>query len=140
LGARGTIILMAEVVTIILMAARTRVTIVFVGGAGNYTIEGGSFLYGLVQGTDTKDNYLLGTNFGDVLLGNNAQDSLKGLNGDDYISGGNKNDTLIGGEGNDYLVGGKDRSLIIKNDRDVLVVLEGVDISAITAHDFTQIV
>jgi hypothetical protein len=34
---------------------------------------------------------------------------------------------------------GKDRNLIVKNHRDILVVLEGIDPSAITANDFTQI-
>jgi Ca2+-binding RTX toxin-like protein len=52
------------------------------------------------------DDFLVGTEGGNVLTGLDGSDSLQGLGGVDTLNGGDGNDTLYGGNGNDALHGG----------------------------------
>ena len=52
------------------------------------------------------DDYLVGTDTGELISGNDGHDWLRGMGGNDSIYGGNGNDLIEGGSGNDYINGG----------------------------------
>lgn len=114
---------------------------------GDDYISGGDKKDTLVGGEG--DDYLVGGDDKDILVGDGGKDvfvlATNKKDGNDIITDFQDGIDLMGlsnglSFGQLTLSTGKERSLIIKNDQDVLVVLEGVYFSAITANDFTQIV
>jgi Ca2+-binding RTX toxin-like protein len=71
----------------------------------------------------------------DFLLGTNAGDLIRGLGGDDLINGGNGNDTLLGNWGNDTLIGGNGDDVLFGGwGRDLLTGDAGSDIFLLAAN------
>ncbi len=61
---------------------------------------------GDIEGSDTVNDKLTGTDLAEVILGFGGDDTLTGLGGDDTLNGGAGSDLLIGGKGGDKLIGG----------------------------------
>ena len=61
---------------------------------------------GDIEGSDTVNDKLTGTDLAEVILGFGGDDTLTGLGGDDTLNGGAGSDLLIGGKGADVLRGG----------------------------------
>lgn len=59
-----------------------------------------------VDGSDTYDDTITGSDSANQLQGFAGADSLSGNDGDDTLIGGDGNDTLLGGDGDDLLKGG----------------------------------
>lgn len=75
-----------------------------------------------IEGTESKQNkltgsqyndYILGGSFNDVLKGGNGNDTICGKAGDDKIYGGNGDDSILGGSGNDKIYSENGDDIII---------------------------
>ncbi|MDZ4371672.1 MAG: hypothetical protein U1C74_09665 [Phenylobacterium sp.] len=85
-------------------------SVVFIGGGGGDTIQGGSLLDLLngAQGADSlsggdEADYLFGDTGADTLSGGDGDDEVDGWSGDDWILAGTGRDVIYGGSGQDTL-------------------------------------
>ena len=78
------------------------------GNIGSGGDAAGDTYWGIenVAGSDSGNDWLIGTNLVNTLWGNGGNDVLWGLGGDDLLIGGTGNDHLYGGLGADILDGG----------------------------------
>jgi hypothetical protein len=108
-------------------------TNIFLGGAGNDTLDGRGGNDELYGGADNDS--IIGGAGSDLLAGDEGSDTVSGGTGNDTVDGGAGNDTLEGGTGNDRLIGGTGNDQIIIRDGDVTTVAGG-DVDTVPGYEF----